>query len=264
MSDRTRDPFNNFIRSLGDVLVDITALEVNTMVVERITGDKFNPWETYRDVYMVDRAYLEQRNVHPSLHNQYLSLRRTLELDYALLCADANSSLFNPAMLHNPAERQVLTNPDLEISAATTHLPDPLHPTDADSLRIIQQLLDSSQFLRNLRKVGELKACLDNRDRSLARMEQAHPGSSSQAIVREVRTDMIYAQTVIQLDGDIINRYSQEILDHPHRELILQIHTESVASGERQWRGLLGFVVNLVQDAIERGSQAVALLRSAR
>jgi hypothetical protein len=39
---------------------------------------------------------------------------------------------------------------------------------------------------------------------------------------------MIYAQTVIQLDGDVINRYSQEIFDHPHREVILQIHREGV------------------------------------
>jgi hypothetical protein len=32
---------NEFLQSLGEVLIDITALEVNTMVVERITGDKF-------------------------------------------------------------------------------------------------------------------------------------------------------------------------------------------------------------------------------
>jgi len=259
-----RNPFSSFIQSLGNVLVDITALEVNTMVVERITGDKFNPWETYRDVYLIDRLYLEREGIHVSLRDQYLSLRRSLELDYALLCADPNSDLFDPAMLANPSKRQILTDPAMELTASTTHLPDPLQPATAESLCAVQRLLADGQFLRSLRKVGELKACLDNRNRSLARLEAAHPGGSARAIAREVRTDMIYAQTVIQLDGDIINRYSQEILDHPHRDLILRIHNESVESGERQWRGLLGFVVELVQNTLDSGSRAISLLRNNR
>ncbi len=261
-SDRPDNPLSDFIRSLGSVLVDITALEVNTMVVEQITGDKFNPWETYRDLYPIDPQYLEREQIHPSLRDQYLSLRRSLELDCALLQTNPQSSLYDPQVMNNPTARQVLTDPNMAVTRQTTHLPDPLQPTDADALLEVQALLNDSQFLRSLRKVGELKACLDNRDRSLRRMERQHPGSSASAIVNEVRTDIIYAQTVIQLDGDIINRYSQEILDHPQRDLILQIHNESVEAGERQWRGLLGFVVELVQNALERGSQALSLLKS--
>ncbi len=261
---RDRNPFGDFIRSLGNVLVDITALEVNTMVVEQIVGEKFNPWETYRDVYPLDREYLERHQIHPSLHEQYLSLRQALELDYALLSANSESELFDSTMLDHPEERRVLTDPEMEISEVTTHLPNPLRPPDGDTLRRVQTLLTDGQFLRSLRKVGELKACLDNRNRSLLRMSREHPEISDRAITHEVRTDIIYAQTVIQLDGDIINRYSQEILDHPHRDLILRIHNESVEAGERQWRGLLGFVVELVQNALEQGSRALSLLRPRR
>jgi fructosamine-3-kinase len=51
---------------LGEVLIDITALEVNTMVVERITGDKFIAWEAYRDIYPISQDYLEQQEIHES------------------------------------------------------------------------------------------------------------------------------------------------------------------------------------------------------
>jgi len=85
-------------------------------------------------------------------------------------------------------------------------------------------------------------------------MAAAYPESLPSAISKAVKTDMIYAQTIIQLDGDIINRYSEEILDHPQKDLILKIHKESVEAGERQWRGLLGFVVDVVQTALEKGA----------
>jgi hypothetical protein len=65
---------------------------------------------------------------------------------------------------------------------------------------------------------------------------------------------MIYAQTVIQIDGDVINRYSQEIFDHPQRDMILEIHREGVIAGEKQWRGLLEFIIGLVQASLQRVS----------
>jgi hypothetical protein len=58
----------------------------------------------------------------------------------------------------------------------------------------------------------------------------------------------------MQLDGDVINRYSQEIVDHPHRDVILQIHREGVTASEKQWRGLLEFIIGLVQISLQRGS----------
>jgi hypothetical protein len=77
---------------------------------------------------------------------------------------------------------------------------------------------------------------------------------ASDALQKAVTTDLIYAQTVIQLDGDVINRYSQEILDHPHREVILQIHRDGVTASEKQWRGLLEFIIGLIQATLQRNS----------
>jgi hypothetical protein len=254
-SARLQSQFTHFVESLSDVLLDITALEINTMVVERITGDKFIPWEAYRELYAIDRAYLEEQKIHESLRDRYLELRRTLELNYALSLANPNSGLYDPARVSSPDHNRVLTDPTLEINEHNTQLPSPFKRTSAEELLAIQQLLADARFARGLRKLGELKAALDNRNNILLKMDAAYPGNSPAVIAKAVKTDLIYAQTVIQLDGDIINRYSEVVVDHPHKDLILKIHQDSVAASERQWRGLLGFVIDVVRKALERGNK---------
>lgn len=243
---------NYFVESLSDVLLEITALEVNTAIVERIGGNKFIPWEAYRSLYPLDRAYLEQYPVHESLLHRYLELRRTLELNYALCLSDPRSVLYDPAKIATPESNRILSESALEINEHNTQLPSPFKRTAADELLEVQQILADARFLRGLRKLGELKASLDSRNQTLLKMDAAYPGNSPATIAKAVKTDIIYAQTVIQLDGDIINRYSEAIVDHPHKEILLKIHQDSVAASERQWRGLLGFAVDLVRKALAR------------
>jgi hypothetical protein len=247
---------NEFLQSLGEVLIDITALEVNTMVVERITGDKFIAWEAYRDIYPISQQYLEQQGIHQSLLERYIELRKNLELEYALLLSDPTSEFYDPTVLESATEgNQILTNPTLELHEMRSRLPDPINPTNPGEILKVREVLNNSRFLRSLRKISELKAALDNRNKALLRKRNEQLGRIAPDVLQKaVTTDLIYAQTVIQLDGDIINRYSQEILDHPHREVILQIHQEGVAAGEKQWRGLLEFIIGLVQATLQRGS----------
>lgn len=245
---------NAFLQSMGEVLIDVTALEINTMVVEQITGDKFIAWEAYRDMYPISEEYLVQLGIHELLRDRYLELRKSLELEYTLLLTDPNSEFYNPQVLQAVREDvRILTDPAVKLHEIRTRLPDPIYPTHPDQILQVQRLLDESRFLRSLRKISELKGALDCRNRALLKKQGELPANAtSEAVHKAVSTDMIYAQTVIQLDGDVINRYSQEIFDHPHREMILQIHRESVMAGEKQWRGLLEFVINLVQASLQR------------
>ncbi|HEY9606280.1 MAG TPA: hypothetical protein V6C85_32030 [Allocoleopsis sp.] len=245
-----------FIQSLGEVLIDITALEVNTMVVEQITGSKFIAWEAYRDIYVISREYLEQQGIHESLRDRYIDIRKSLELEYTLLLTDPTSDFYDPSVLASAREPdQILTDPTVELHQIQTRLPDPVTPTNPEEILKVQRLLNDSSFLRSLRKQSELKAALDNRNKALQRKQEETPEFvESDVLAKAVKTDMIYAQTVIQLDGDVINRYSQAIFDHPHRDMILQIHREGVTSGEKQWRGLLEFVISLVQATLQRAS----------
>ncbi|HEY9727139.1 MAG TPA: hypothetical protein V6D50_11890 [Chroococcales cyanobacterium] len=245
-----------FVQSLGEVLIDITALEVNTMVVEQITGSKFIAWEAYRDIYVISREYLEQQDIHESLRDRYIDIRKSLELEYTLLLTDPTSEFYDLSVLASAREPdQILTDPTVELHQIQTRLPDPVTPTNPEEILKVQRLLNDSSFLRSLRKQSELKAALDNRNKALQKKQEETPEFvESDVLAKAVKTDIIYAQTVIQLDGDVINRYSQAIFDHPHRDMILQIHREGVTSGEKQWRGLLEFVIGLVQATLQRAS----------
>jgi len=246
---------DEFLKSLGDVLIDITALEVNTMVVEQITGEKFIPWEAYRDIYAISEVYLEQQGIHKSLCDRYIKLRKNLELEYTLLLTDPTSEFYDPTVVNSAREDdQILTDPTLELHELQTRLPDPIKPSSLEEILKVRKVLSDSRFLRSLRKMSELKTALDCRNKALHRKQDEQPGyAKSDVLQKAVTTDIIYAQTVIQLDGDIINRYSQEIIDHPHRDVILQLHREGVTAGEKQWRGLLEFIIGLVQASLQRG-----------
>lgn len=247
---------DEFLQSLGDALIDSTALEVNTMVVERITGDKFIPWEAYRDIHPISQEYLEQRGIDESLRERYLDLRKTLELEYALLLTDPSSEFYDPSVLDSATiDNQILTNPTLELHDIQTQLPDPIQPNNPEEILKTQRLLHESRFLRKLRKISELKAALDCRNKALLRKRAQLPANINPEVLQKaVTTDMIYAQTVLQLDGDVINRYAQEIFDHPRRDVLLQIHRDGVTASEKQWRGLLEFIIGLVQATLQRGS----------
>lgn len=244
--------FDGFFQSLGNVLSDITALEVNTMVCGEITGAKFIPWETYRDVYPISEQYLERQGIHPSLFPRYLSLRKSLELEYTLLMTDANSAFYDPKVIADIDDSvPILTDSQVELKAIKTRLPNPNEAADCPK---IKKLLADSRFLSLLRKTFELKAALDNRNQAMQKMVDQQPNQlSTQVLENAIKTDVIYAQTVIQLDGDIINRYSNKIFDHPQRDLILQIHKVSVEAGHREWRGLFGFVIEMISSTLKRG-----------
>jgi hypothetical protein len=243
--ERTGEILQNFTRSIGEVLIDITALEVNTMIVDRITGAKFIPWQTYRSIYDINEAELRRRNIPQSERSRYLSLRKKLAFEYALIASEPSSALYDEEML-----RLLSESPDSIV------LPNP-HPSEynqlgkAEVLRV-QKLLANNRFLISLRKAGELKACLDNQKRQVEQMKDKHPDRNFKDLHQAMDTDMIYAQTIVQLDGDMINRYAKEILDHPQKALIIQLHQQSVESGERQWRGLFQFFINLIQQAVDR------------
>jgi hypothetical protein len=225
----------DFVNSLSGVLMEMTALEVNTMVVEEITGDKFIPWESYRDIYEISPAYLEESLIHGSLRDRYLDLRRNLEREYAMLLSNPDSELYDAQAA--------------SLSMSENVLPNPFQATSSGEIVKVQQLLSNSRFLRNLRKQAELKLCWDNRNQALQRLAASRPDLPPGTIAKAIATDLIYAQTTIQLDGDIINRYSEDVLTHPHRDILLKIHHDSVEAGERQWRGILGFVLEILQNA---------------
>ncbi|MGL5806329.1 MAG: hypothetical protein ACRC2R_05670 [Xenococcaceae cyanobacterium] len=251
---RLKSKLESFVNSLGNVLDEMTAIEINTAIVDEITGDEFIPWEVYRDFYPISRNYLEEIGIHFSLRDRYLTLRKKLEFEYALLLTDPNSDLYEPdAFSELRTEFPILTNSTAEWEASQTKLPSPFPPSNPETLLKVQKLLVDSRFLRKLRQIGELKLLLDSRNKTLLQAEENVQDAAKVNGDLERLNNKIYAKTIIQLDGNIINRYSQEILHSPHQELLLEIHKSSIKNGERQWRVLINFVIEMIQKLLATG-----------
>ena len=217
-------------------LLEITAIEISTVIVAEIVDEMFIPWEVYQDLYYLSRFDLERSPIHHSLHDRYLQLRRQLELAYCLSLVDSNSQLYNRTLVKEiERDLPVLSQKNDDWEAIATRLPEPIPHSRHQTMSGVNQLLKDSQFINILQQLNKHKAALDRRDRILR-------NSSRQNDI----TDSTYAQTSLQLDGKIVNRYSQAILERSDRDLLLQLHEQSTTSGEQQWRGLIQFMVSLI------------------
>ncbi|BAY40516.1 hypothetical protein NIES2111_49010 [Nostoc sp. NIES-2111] len=256
IQSKSRDLLNKFVSSVQILVNDITALEVNTMIVANITGNKFNAWEAYQEIYSInDKDYFTVKEIpeDSSLRERYKSLFEQLEREYFYIILE-NKELHNRKIEQYHRRLQFKKDnkdPMVEsdpryVELARPILPPPTPVTDQGSsdnqnerqreweqnLQEVQVLLSNDKFVRSLRKIAELKAALDGGN------------------VKSARTDTIYAQTVMQLDGDIITRYHKDLFGLPEetKNLILRVHNEGVVSGEKQWHGVLDFMINLVRD----------------
>ncbi|MBW4687474.1 MAG: hypothetical protein KME40_20770 [Komarekiella atlantica HA4396-MV6] len=264
---QAQELLDNLVKSVRTLLDDITALEVNTMVVNQITGAKFNAWKTYQEIYSInDKDYFDIKHIPDNLHGRYKSLFEQLEREYFYILLDSyldqDSEFYNPQddRIRRYQERleylkanqgKIVETDEKYVELAEPILPAPSPVMDkkdqnnqfsneleknhqenwVKNCAEIRKLFNHDEFLRSLRKIAELKAALDSGD------------------VESTKIDIIYAQTVMQLDGDIISRYHKQLFeeDEETKDLIIHIHKEGVIAGEKQWRGTLDFLINLVK-----------------
>jgi hypothetical protein len=270
---RLREGLGSFAESLNDVLVDVTALEVNTILVDEIKGYKFIPEEAYQKIYFCldskgeipkylhrrlkqDMDELEELREHVHRDRIPPSFRRNCTseefLEKISKVDDEESEETHPEKrqgYRNWQLREKLTKEYCQIffqeifgengtqnpGTWGSNLP---YPYELGGNRRAEDLcfswktrdiLKNARFLRSLRKVSELQAANN-------------------------RNDKIYAQTVIQLDGDIINRYRQELFKNQEQsldlKLLVEIHNQGVTAGEVQWRGLLEFCIKVIRSIV--------------
>ncbi|MCC5630055.1 hypothetical protein LC613_19240 [Nostoc sphaeroides CHAB 2801] len=264
IQEQAKDLLEKLVSSVHGLVDDITALEVNTMVVDQITGAKFNAWQAYEDIYSInDKDYFSTKGIpNPDdfpepektqaqeLRNRYTSLFSQLEREYFyILLEQSNDNEPDPRIIQYQQrlkyqvehKANIVPTDEEYIKLARPILPAPTpvavqednnQKTLRQRLQEIEELLNNGKFLRTLRKMSELKAALNGGD------------------ITSVDVDIIYAQTVMQLDGDIISRYHKKVfeLTEVDRDLILKIHNEGIVAGEKQWRGTLDFLINIVQN----------------
>ena len=74
----TKEQRQELIRSFRDILVNVTALDVKTMIVSEIPLKPFIPWQVYSQIYLISPEYLAQQQVDVSRRDRYLELRHHL------------------------------------------------------------------------------------------------------------------------------------------------------------------------------------------
>ncbi|MDF5739656.1 MULTISPECIES: hypothetical protein [unclassified Nostoc] len=264
IKEQATDLLQKLVSSVHGLVDDITALEVNTMVVEQITGAKFNAWQAYQEIYSInDKDYFDVKGIpNPKkltepektqaqeLRDSYTSLFSQLEREYFYILLEQSTENSEDSRITQYQDRlkykvehksNIIEDDPVYIKLARPILPSPTPIADEEdnnqkNLRRrwqeIEELLNNDKFIRTLRKMAELRAALDGGN------------------ITSVNIDVIYAQTVMQLDGDIISRYHKKLFELPEgdRDLILKIHNEGIVAGEKQWRGTLDFLISIVQN----------------
>ncbi|MEH2078981.1 MAG: hypothetical protein V7K89_02880 [Nostoc sp.] len=272
IQEQAKDLLEKVVSSVHELVDDITALEINTMVVEQITGAKFNAWQAYEEIYSInDKDYFDIKRIpNPDdllepektqaqeLRKRYTSLFSQLEREYFyILLEQSNDSSEPDPRIIQYQERlkyqvehkaNILPTDEVYIKLARPILPNPTPVAEREDnnqknlwqrWQEIEKLLNNDKFIRTLRKMSELKAALNSDN------------------ITSVDIDVIYAQTVMQLDGDIISRYNKKLfqLSEGDRDLILKIHNEGIVAGEKQWRGTLDFLIGIVQSIAKLSRQ---------
>ena len=197
----------------------------------------FIPWEVYQALFYLSDSSLKRPQVALSLRSRYLQLRRQLELAYCLLLIDPDSSLYNRRLVREiKRDLPILTRDDSEWQTLATRLPEPIPGHQRSTMSGVNRLLNDRSFINLLQQLHKQKIALDRRGRIL----------DSSGETNDI-TDSTYAQTSLHLDGKIINRYAEAILDRRDRDLLLQVHQQSTAAGEKQWRGAIEFMLSVVR-----------------
>ncbi|MEH2041743.1 hypothetical protein [Nostoc sp.] len=272
IQEQAKDLLEKVVSSVHGLVDDITALEVNTMVVDQITGAKFNAWQAYEEIYSInDKDYFDSKGIpNPDdliepektqaqeLRKRYTSLFSQLEREYFYILLEQSNETSEPdSRIIQYQERlkyqvehkaNIVPTDEVYIKLAQPILPAPTPVADQEDnnqkklrqrWQEVEALLNNDKFIRTLRKMSELKAALNSDN------------------ITSVDIDIIYAQTVMQLDGDIISRYHKKLfqLSEGDRDLILKIHNEGVVAGEKQWRGTLDFLIGIIQNIAKLSRQ---------
>lgn len=252
---------NNFRETLKEVLEEITSLEVNTMIVSRITMTSFDAQEFYLQL-IEDVMYKTERglqDVKESLLNRSTELKKK----GALLPQQNRAPML-------PKEAQIIDeyrtelssyNQDLETyKEAEKNFHDRQNSTnseDKDQFQLEQdcykllakqvlkldipkdkvtgELMIDGKAIRSLRKLWEFEQSVLNGDR-------------------------IYAQTRFSLDGDLTNRFIDDLfmpnkskgkVDPQMVGLVFDLHRQGVENAQKQWSGLIETCVNLIKNLMQ-------------
>ncbi|NUN64199.1 hypothetical protein HCU40_05400 [Pseudanabaena biceps] len=230
---------NQFRETLKDVLDEITALEVNTIIVSKIVMSKFDAVVFYDD--LLQRLTYQTED---GLQN----VKRSL--------LDRSNQLKQKGAAISPSEMEKY-NRDLEIYRRAERTFNE-RKNAIDSTDIAQFNREQECYADLANKV--LKLNLERDDQGVIKTDAQlicyfrKLWEIEQMVLNGEQT---YAQTRFQLDGDLTNRFidglfipSKQKIDPKSAQLIVQIHHDALENAQGQWSKLIETCLNLVKNLI--------------
>jgi hypothetical protein len=228
---------HKFRETIKDVLEEITVLEVNTMIVSHISIARFDAKQFYADLLenvmykteeglqdikrvLLDRSKELQKKGSAATQTELDRYNRDLEI-----YKRAERIFSNRQNLSDPRQKEQFEVEQVCYGELAKKVLQIDLPKDADG-----ELIPDAPTIRYLRKLWEFEQSTLNGER-------------------------IYAQTKFQLDGDLNNRFLDDLftpnrskIDPKMAKLIFELHHQAVENAEKQWSGLIMTCVNLVKD----------------
>ncbi|PZO42678.1 MAG: hypothetical protein DCF19_06475 [Pseudanabaena frigida] len=248
---------NNFRETLKDVLEEITSLEVNTFIVGNIPMAKFDAKEFYLNLIESTMTRTEEglNEIKDSL------LQRSAQLKQKGLSLPQQTSTpllpKEAAIIEDYRSELTRYNQDLEAYKEAERIfsvrKDSLDQSEKQQFELEQACYSqlSKQLLKlDLKKDADGEVIIDGQAirnlRKLWEFEQS-----------VLNGDRIYAQTKFALDGDLTNRFIDDLfmpskskIDPKMAQLIFDLHRQGVENAQKQWSGLINTCVNLVKELI--------------
>jgi hypothetical protein len=228
---------HKFRETIKDVLEEITILEVNTMIVSHIPITRFDAKAFYEDL-LEDVMYKTEEGLQ--------------DIKRVLLARSKELQTLGSAVSQSELDRY---NRDLEIykRAERTfrdrqNLSDPKQKEQFKIEQACYEELSQKVLQLNIPKdaYGDVNpdAPMIRYFRKLWEFEQSI-----------LNGELIYAQTKFHLDGDLNNKFLDDLfvpnkrnIDLKSAKLILDLHHHAVENAQKQWTGLITTCVNLVKD----------------
>lgn len=203
--------------------------------IKKVFSDKMFPVKTKEQSEVQSRARESVENIESTMR-KYITLKDRLRLAFQSCVirrevkapSDATPTSDTPKQeAESPASKMVSGRKSIGMEsdkAVTLYLP------NLDQAMSIG-LLDNSAFLRELRSLRELYYLVGGEDAS----------DTTNFI------DLIAAQTIIQMDGDVMNRFHKALLNDRERNFLIQTHQQALSTGQENWKSLVKLIIESMQ-----------------
>ncbi len=248
---------------IRELAKDLITLEINTILKENMVA---GPMPT------IPNALVE-------IADSYIRAFQTLQLDVSdvyRVTADAEPALWEAArVVHRPNEPRLrlFQMPDDEISFSHLFIflrwaarkgREAAEFSERDRITL-RRIEDNSDKIRCVLQADKLRAQLtadqvhfadrkvrlcDIRTRTDLFIPPPNLSVHERLLIRkiwEVGSEWVVAQTVIQIDGDVVTRIARDFSQHPDIDKLLGLHHQGLETGLARWDSLVNAAVAVVR-----------------